>query len=290
MAVDLRQLDDLVCHANGQVTLSGPLLQLEERLDRLFLAWAATCDAVAYRFPPLIDARALERIDYFHSFPHLATFPASLARDDHTLQAFADSTHLADDGAIRLGPLADTYDVLTPAACYPAYPHFRGARLAAPVRLTTRATCFRREARFDPLARQWAFAMREIVCLGRREEALAFVARGRAQVDRLAAALDLPLTWQEASDPFYGTPHTAAQQLQRLVPTKREMVFDGRLAIGSLNFHRRHFGEAFDIRVGDGAAYSACLAFGLERWLLAILERFGSHPSRWPDLEHLDVH
>lgn len=282
MAVDLHALDGLACHANGQVTLSGPLLRLERELDALFLAWAADCGAVEYRFPPLVPARALDRIDYFHSFPHLATFPVALSRDDAHLRAFAAARSVGSDGEVCLGALDPVREVLTPAACYPIYAHFQGACLAAALYLTTRATCFRREDRYEPLARQWAFSMREIVCLGRRAEVVAFLQHYRARVAALATALDLPLRFAAATDSFFDPPRNPQHLLQRLAPAKEEMVFDGRLAVGSLNFHRRHFGAAFEISLDGRAAYSACVAFGIERWILAILERFGADPAAWP--------
>jgi hypothetical protein len=70
--------------------------------------------------------------------------------------------------------------------------------------------------------------------------------------------------------------------MQRLQPNKQELVFDQRLAIGSANNHRNYFGEAFDIRVNGELAHSACVAFGVERWVAAILDQFGPHCGDWP--------
>jgi seryl-tRNA synthetase len=285
MDVDLHSVEGLACHANGQVTLSGPLLRLEHDLDRLFLAWAVGCGAAEYRFPPLLAARELDRIDYFRSFPHLATFPASLPPDESSLRAFAASHAIASDGSLRPGALAPLREVLVPAACYPVYAHYRGAALDAPVHLTTRATCFRREHSYAPLARQWAFAMREIVCLGTREETLGLVSRLRTRLDAFARAIDLPLRWEDATDPFFDPSRSPKRLLQRLAPAKQEMVFGAGLALGSANLHRTYFGEAFDIERNGRPAFSACVAFGIERWILAFLERFGPTPDGWPDLE-----
>jgi len=282
MSRDLHDLDGLAVHANGQVTLSGPLLQLDRALDALFLTWAADCGAVEYRFPPVIAAQALNRVGYFHSFPHLATFPVCLSRDDAGLRLFANSRPVGAAGEVRLGALDPVREVLTPAACYPIYAHVRGLRLAAPLYITTRATCFRRETDYEPLARQWAFSMREIVCLGGRVQVLAFLDHYRSRVAELAETLDLPLHFAAATDSFFDPSANPQHLMQRLAPAKHEMIFDGRLPLGSLNFHRRHFGTAFEISCGGGAAYSGCVAFGIERWILAIVERFGAEPSRWP--------
>jgi hypothetical protein len=72
--------------------------------------------------------------------------------------------------------------------------------------------------------------------------------------------------------------------MQKLDPVKTEMVFENRLAIGSVNFHRNYFGEAFDIQCGGEAAFSGCVAFGVERWIAAWLSTFGPQSGDWPAL------
>jgi len=59
--------------------LTADLLDLDRRLDNIFSGWARRWDAVEYRFPAYVEARHLERLDYFQSFPHLATFPVTLS-------------------------------------------------------------------------------------------------------------------------------------------------------------------------------------------------------------------
>ncbi|HEY2981600.1 MAG TPA: hypothetical protein VGJ22_10495, partial [Anaerolineales bacterium] len=73
---------------NGQSAISGDLLDLYQRLDHLFLNWAADEGAAEHLFPPLIPAADLEKIDYFRSFPHLATFPATLESGNENLERF----------------------------------------------------------------------------------------------------------------------------------------------------------------------------------------------------------
>jgi hypothetical protein len=85
-----------------------------------------------------------------------------------------------------------------------------------------------------------------------------------------------------ASDPFFDPSRNPKFLAQRLDPVKTEMIFGDGLAIGSINFHRNYFGEAFGIARGGEAAFSGCVAFGLERWLYAFLSRFGPDVRRWP--------
>jgi hypothetical protein len=62
-------------------------------------------------------------------------------------------------------------------------------------------------------------------------------------------------------------------------PVKFEFVSDDGTAIASVNRHRNFFGERLGIFFGDEDAYSGCLAFGVERWVHAVLQVHGD-PQR----------
>lgn len=286
-------VEGLAWATNGQVSLSGPLLALADDLDRLFRRLASRWDAVEHRFPPFIAVAELERLDWLHSFPHLATFPVCLDPGEDNLARFAGGDPVGPDGAVRFTELAPVRDVLTPAACYHLYVHYEGVRISAPLHLTTVNACFRREERYVPLERQSAFTMREIVCIGSAVEARAFLAEATASLDRVVASLGLPLTWAPATDPFFRPARNPAYVMQVVDPTKHELLFGGRLAVASANLHHDHFGHAFSMSraaVDGGApAHTACLAFGIERWLAAIVAHHGPDPTAWPVLEKVET-
>jgi seryl-tRNA synthetase len=280
----LPHLDGLTWHDNGQAVLSGPALKLFHDLDRAFLALATHWDADEYRFPTFVSARELHRLDYFRSFPHLATFPVCLDHEDANLGDFVDGSVLDDHGRLQLSRTRPIEDVLTPAACYHLYIHLQGTENVSPRYMTTRNVCFRREAFYRPLQRQWSFSMREIVSIGSLDEVRDFLHSTRAMVNRLLAAIGLPVSWDVANDPFF-RPSTNAKHVAQLVnPTKQEAVFDGHLAIASVNLHQDHFGRTYGIRQAGADAYTGCVAFGLERWVYAIAQHFGTDPTGWPDV------
>jgi seryl-tRNA synthetase len=273
-------------HPNGQATLSGPLLALSERLDRAFLRIASAWGADEFRFPTFIRAAELDRLDYFRSFPQLATFPVCLDMDAKNLEAFVSGEVVDGQGRIHLSRHAPPKDVLTPAACYPIYIHHQSSHFDRARYFTVRNTCFRQEEKYEPLVRQWSFSMREIVCVGTLEEVKRFLDRARQSVAQFLEALGVPIEWQAASDPFFQPAKNPKYLMQRLNPTKYEMVFGGRVAIGSVNLHQDHFGSTFQIHRAGGDAFSGCVAFGVERWLHAITAHFGADPVNWPDVEH----
>lgn len=266
----------------GQVVLSGELLALQRRIDREFVAWAQRRTATEFQFPTFIAAAELGKTDYLRSFPHLATFAANLDAAEGNLERFAQGALVDASGEIQATKLAPLTNILTPAACYHFYIHFQGAELDAPLHLTTCATCFRREASYRALERQWSFSMRELVCIGTQEEVAAFLADVRAEIDRLVKAVALPVEWKDATDAFFQPTRSPQWLLQRLEPNKLELVFRGEVAIASINSHRNYFGEKFGITRGGKPAFSGCVAFGIERWLGAVLRHYGADPASWP--------
>lgn len=266
---------------NGQSVLSGPLLDLAERLDRRFLSLAARWDAADHRFPTFIAATVLERIDWFRSFPQLATFPASLDPDEANLAVFTDGEPVDGEGRVHPSGLAPIRDVLTPAACYHLYDHHEGQTFDRPRYFTTHNTCFRREDHYVPLERQWSFSMREIVCMGTATETRSFLDEATTEVDRLVAGIGLPVRWEQASDPFFQPSKNPQYLMQQVDPTKYELLFDDRLAIASTNVHHDHFGRAFAIGRDGEPVRTACIAFGIERWVAAFIHHYGPE-GPWP--------
>lgn len=266
-------------HASGQASLSGPLLRLAGHADAAFLQLAGVWGAEAERHPATLPASVLRKTGYLRSFPHQATFAVGL--DPGALGEFA-----VDPDQDPRAFLGAATEILTPAACYHLYPAHEGEALAEPLYLTTVNTCYRRETAYVPLRRQWSFTMREIVCLGSAGETAQFVEKTTQAVSLLLEMAGLNVKWEHATDPFFQPEQNPAFLLQKLSPVKHEAIY-GDLAISSSNLHHEHFGEAFGITRAGEDARSACVAFGLERWLFAILDTHGEDPRSWPDLPAL---
>jgi hypothetical protein len=143
--------------------------------------------------------------------------------------------------------------------------------------VTAQGCCWRHERdRLAPLERGWSFTMRELVCIGTEAECVAFRDRGVKLARWLATGLALDSTVEPAEDPFFAPTSRGRALLQRVKGLKQELrlsIGDGEtVAAASFNLHEQFFGQAFDIRLTSGEpAYTACVAFGLERWLLAAL-------------------
>jgi seryl-tRNA synthetase len=282
---ELTARGDLWEPAAGLVGLRGPALHLFHRIEAAVRRLACGETRDEWLVPPGIPLGALARAQYFASFPQWLTLATHLTDDPAALERVASAADPAAAARVASAP-ADA--ALLPAVCYHVYAGLAGTTIATPMRITVQATCWRHEGeRLAALARNWAFTMREIVCLGTEEEVEAFRERGMRLARGLAETLHLDATIAVASDPFFAPTARGKAMLQRVKALKHELLLPvgagHTVAAASFNHHERFFGDAFDIRLADGSgAHTGCVAFGLERWLLAVLVRHGPDPDHWP--------
>ena len=252
----LRQRGDVRVAGAGQVTLAGFALEIFEAVDDTVARWAESLGAPEHRYPSLIDPAVLERA---------GTVIPRFARDDGV--------------------------TLSPAVCYHAYPEWSGRTLGdAPTLLTARGNCYRAEdGNHVPLERLWEFTMREIIVIGTRQQVEEVRQSLVRRVGALVDMLDLDASIETATDPFFATGDEARRLMQQAGALKYELQLavdpTGRtIAAASFNHHHDFFGTRFGIRLADDTpAHSGCVAFGLERWVLALVAQHGVDRDAWPN-------
>lgn len=116
--------------------------------------------------------------------------------------------------------------------------------------------------------------MREVLYVGTQDGAREHLARSKELILALAGSLGLELGYEPANDPFYDKDGSRAK-LTRLDPVKYEFTAPDGTAIASVNRHRNFFGERLALTSGGATAHSACTAFGVERWVHAMLLAHG---------------
>ena len=276
--------DNLFDQEHGLLVLRGAPVHLRRHLDALFCSWAERVHAEEYSFPPLMPVAALSAAEYFSSFPHLATLAT---RIDPSEQArFVETSKAGGLEKIATKHLAPARFVLPSAACYAVYQHLRSRQVESTQYVTLMSPCFRHEDRYIAGQRQWMFHMREIVCIGPQEAVQNFLAHYREFIAEQLTQAGLAFVLAEATDPFFDK-RDPRRLMQRLEPLKHEFLWNGSLAIASVNFHKTFFGERFAISLPNGEfASTGCVAFGLERWLYACLHQFGDDLTRWPACLH----
>jgi seryl-tRNA synthetase len=247
--------------APGVAGATGAFERVVEALRAWIFAAGRTDRTEVVAFPPVMSRRTLERSGYLAGFPHLL-------------------------GSVH-GMEGETDVVLTPAACYPSYPHLTGTLPDGGRELTMFGWCYRHEATHEP-GRLRSFRIQEFVRAAEPETCTrwrdAWVDRG----EELLSRLGLGVRREIASDPFFGRGNRllAADQRQRRLKWELQVVLRSDVeltAVASFNDHEDHFARPFEIALPDGGtAHTACVGFGLERLALALVRAHGDDPGGWP--------
>ncbi len=277
----------------GLSVLTGVPLQLFEYFDRTLSEFGRHWSPKPMRAPTLIPTTVLARCDYFRSFPQNVTFAAHLPEEPDRIENFRARHHdreTLDDQA--LGEMVTPEACLSPAVCYHAYYANRDTVLTdEPLVYKMVGKCFRYESsNTSDLRRLWDFTMREVVFLGARDPILAERAKAIELFQDYLEQHRISAEIRTASDPFFIAPDANAKTYFQLSSdTKYEISMvlpdQGRLAVGSFNYHGDFFGKAFNCKLPNGGPmHSVCFAWGLERWVYGFLAQHGADPRRWPDI------
>ncbi|MBV8084924.1 MAG: hypothetical protein JO247_08910 [Chloroflexi bacterium] len=266
--------------AKGIAGLTAGFTSIVEGLDALITRLGRTTETTVLRFPPVIPRWIVDKAGYQHSFPQL----------------LGTVTALPIERQEEVGRLADVEDwdryyaasdaVLAPAACYPVYATAASAIPAGGLLVDVLSYCYRHEPSDEP-SRLRSFRMREFVRVGSPEQCQDFHARMIAFSGDVLQRVGLKPSLEPASDPFFGRAARLMKVSQKEQQLKFEQVApitaDLNAAISSINYHREHFGEAFNLHLANGEhSHSACVGFGLERIGLALLWQHGDDPASWP--------
>jgi seryl-tRNA synthetase len=272
----------------GQYALRGAAARLRTALDRRIAAIAATVGAEPWHLPSIESTVDLLRLTgYFVSHPQHVTWGFHVPPRFDTLAEFARDARSHSLAAPPPDQAQPTGFILEPFVCHNVYRALRGAQVDGGRTVTALGNCYRFEGhRFAPLERQWEFSMREAVLLGDR----GYVERVRTQLIEATRALcdelDLDATLEVATDPFFAAEAASLRTFQAMRATKLEL----RLAIGggvrvaaaSFNLHGGVFAGPMSIACGEVPAETACVGWGLERWMAAVVARWGADPAGWP--------
>jgi len=271
---------------DGLYGRSGLFEEIGEGFQALVTRYGLADNAEIVRFPPGMSRAVFERSGYMKSFPQLAGTvhcfcgdPTSHASLLQTIERKGDWTEGQKASEI----------VLTPAACYPLYPAAaqRGALPAEGRLFDLMSYCFRHEPSRDP-ARQQMFRMREFVRMGTPDQVTEFRASWLDRGPALIAELGLPVKLDVANDPFFGRAGKMMAINQRDQRLKFELLIPieseaSPTACLSFNYHQDHFGKTFGLTTAAGeVAHTACVGFGHERVILALLKHHGLEVSSWP--------
>ncbi len=275
----------------GIYTLGPLLTSLIEYFESRFLELAESFSAQPYRFPTLISARLLDRVNYFKAFPHSLSFVTHLREDLENIDQFAQHTHWEGEA---LNASKESFSkieaLLSPAVCYHWYFSLADQQLKEEHLVGTAVgNCFRYESsNLTSLERLWNFTMREIIFIGHGDYVLEQREIGRQRMTIILEECGLAYRVESANDPFFIGEFRKQAAFQTAFQLKYEirasLPFAGRtLAVGSYNYHQDFFGRHLNITLPDGSPiHTGCIAFGLERMAYAFLSQYGLEKANWP--------
>ena len=270
----------------GQYALVGPAAMLRAKLDQRAMEIARAVGAEPWHLPS-IEATSELTAEYLATHGQYVTFGYRLPCHYDTLARFSADARERRIERPSAHDLVSTGFILEPFVCHNVYRALRSSK--QPDRsITALGTCYRHEGfRFEPLLRQWEFSMREVVLVGSPEHVVAQRTELVRRTQALACELDLDARLEIATDPFFVSEAAKARTFQAMASTKLELKLGldatDSTAASSFNLHGKHFTEPMRITNAAGElAETACIAWGLERWMAAIIARWGADPAAWP--------
>jgi seryl-tRNA synthetase len=288
---ELLEKGEVAQEGTGFAVLGPVLSGLVDYFESQFVGLARSFGATGYRFPALMSATLLDRVEYFRSFPHSLSFVCHMREDLDAIEGFAQAAH-CQDGVLQMDrqALSSVAAVLSPAVCFHYYGTLSGTRLPQGVCVTGVGSCFRYESsNMISLERLWNFSMREIIFVGPRDFVLDNREAARKKVAELLEAWGFAYRVEGASDPFFIGDFKKQVAFQGAFQLKYEIRAaiphrQGTLAVGSYNFHQDFFGRHLDITMENGTpAFTGCVAFGLERMAYAFVAQYGLDRGAWPE-------
>lgn len=251
----------------GSFVLGEEASETFDLIEKLFYRFSKVVGAKKIRLPHLLSTAHLKRCGYLPREQHQTSFlcSASSTFENFSFQACDDSL------------TANNCACLSPALCLSAYPVLGPHGLGTGI-FTAIGPVHRYEggvfSRDLPLSRLWEFHCSEVIVLGSQELISEVFEKFASFTEHVCGTFGFKANLLSASDLFFHPEYGASALHQLINNSKMELRVDlggADLAVASFNNHGRHFVDEFSLDERDLGLQTACLGFGLERWVQAMI-------------------
>lgn len=274
--------DLIFLYEKGIIGLSGSAVKLFDYFDDVFRRFAGEIGAVTEKYPVLLPLSTLKDTGYLKTSPQYNIFCSPVIENMDKLEEVGMGKNYNN----YTGEIANA---LSPSACFHVYERYRNKVLQGEKTVTLLQSVFRNEGRFNwnEFGRLKDYHVREIVFIGNDE----YVENSRKRLMKMTSdfmrELDMSGEITSASDAFI----IPQMQLYKSLQIKNKVKYEVRLnysdekqmAAASFNLHGSTFTYPFNIKVANvDNAVTGCVGYGIERWVLCFLCRFGVDEKNWP--------
>ena len=278
--------NEVISFGNGQIGFGEKGKFLFDFLDSKFSEIAYELGAVEKIYPVLLPLDDYSMTGYVRKTPQYAIFCSTVNESLKDLEQTDAAMH---DKKVK-EIIKEPRFALSPSACFHTYIEYKDKTLKDNTIVTFRQNVFRNEGRlnYNEIGRLCDYHVREIVMIGSNE----FILESRNKImqksKELMSKLQLIGDISLASDSFVVPKMQMYRKIQHIDKSKYEMHLnispDKSISTASYNLHGKAFTDPFNISVENCEdTVTACVGFGLQRWVLAFLLQHGLNEESWPE-------
>ncbi|MCK6259482.1 hypothetical protein LCY76_23200 [Fictibacillus sp. KIGAM418] len=286
----IRLVDNLIHpiveNERSQAVNKESIFKLHECIKKMLDEISEKFNGTPTRYPALMDSDLMQRSKYAFHFPQNVYRIAQIRHQKEHL----DQYRFNMEKGLKVEELYEVNSYfLRPCLCYFAYDERKDQRLDSDLEVIhSYGSCFRHEHdRKISAHRSRDFTMYEIIYLGSKEKVESLRKELIQEVWELFNRIGLRGYIETANDPFFIKNDRNRIAFQRAAEMKYELIFSPNeelsFSIGSFNLVGEVLTESFGIKgeLGENV-HSGCTAFGIDRWVEAILYTFGDKMENWP--------
>lgn len=254
--------------------------------DFMFKSFLVEYEYNERKYPDLLPNEVLQNTGYLETSPQYVMFCSNIKENIHSYEELHNNVLAGNVNE----SLEEPKFSLSPSACFHLYYELKNNFIDKPKIYTMLQSVFRNEGRFswNKLARLRSYHVREIVLIGERD----FIEKLRLNIldktVQMLEKLNFNFSVDTASDHFIMPDMQKYRKLQKASKIKYEVRLNisekEKISVASFNLHGVSFSKRFNFKLSNHACTeSGCIGFGIERWIIAFLNQYGTDIALWPD-------